>query len=80
MDFVIYILAILVLIVFLKILTFPIKLIGKFIINSIIGGIVLYFLAKVGIFMAITWWSVLLTGSFGVPGVVIAVILSMLIL
>lgn len=68
--------AIFVLVVVLKILTFPIRLICKFIVNSVIGGILLYFLAKVGIFMAITWWSILLTGILGVPGVVLAIILS----
>lgn len=68
--------AIFVLIVVLKILTFPIRLICKFIVNSVIGGILLYFLAKFGIFMAITWWSILLTGILGVLGVVLAIILS----
>lgn len=76
MSYLMFIGAILVLIVVLKILTFPIRLICKFIVNSVIGGILLYFLAKFGIFMAITWWSILLTGILGVPGVVLAIILS----
>ena len=76
MSYLMFIGAIVVLIVVLKILTFPIRLICKFIVNSVIGGILLYFLAKFGIFMAITWWSILLTGILGVPGVVLAIILS----
>lgn len=76
MSYLMFIGAIFVLVVVLKILTFPIRLICKFIVNSVIGGILLYFLAKVGIFMAITWWSILLTGILGVPGVVLAIILS----
>ncbi len=76
MSYLMFIGAIFVLIVVLKILTFPIRLICKFIVNSVIGGILLYFLAKFGIFMAITWWSILLTGILGVPGVVLAIILS----
>ena len=76
MRYLMFIAAIFVLIVVLKILTFPIRLICKFIVNSVIGGILLYFLAKFGIFMAITWWSILLTGILGVPGVVLAIILS----
>lgn len=76
MSYLMFIAAIFVLIVVLKILTFPIRLICKFIVNSVIGGILLYFLAKFGIFMAITWWSILLTGILGVPGVVLAIILS----
>lgn len=77
MNFLIYLVAIVILMLLLKILTFPIKLIVKILVNSIIGGILLYFLAKIGIFMAITWWSLLLTGILGIPGVVIAVILTM---
>lgn len=80
MNYLMYIVALVILIVILKILTFPIKLICKFIVNSILGGILLYFLAKFGIFMMLTWWSILLTGLLGVPGVIIAVILSMFIL
>lgn len=76
MSYLMFIGAIIILVVVLKILTFPIRLICKFIVNSVIGGILLYFLAKVGIFMAITWWSILLTGILGVPGVVLAIILS----
>ena len=76
MSYLMFIGAIFVLVVVLKILTCPIRLICKFIVNSVIGGILLYFLAKVGIFMAITWWSILLTGILGVPGVVLAIILS----
>lgn len=78
MNFLIYVVAIVILMVVLKILTFPIKLIGKILVNSIIGGILLYVLAKVGIFMVITWWSLLLTGILGIPGVIIAVILTMI--
>ena len=77
MSYLMFFVAIVVLIGILKLLTLPMRIICKFIVNSVIGGIVLYFLAKIGIFMTITWWSVLLTGILGIPGVVIAVILSM---
>lgn len=79
MDFLVYFIAIAILIIVLKILMFPIKLIGKFIINSVIGGVILYLLAKVGIFITVTWWSIVLTGILGIPGVIISVILSMFI-
>lgn len=79
MNFIIFIATILVLLIILKILMFPIKLICRLLINSILGGIVLYFLAKIGIFMVITWWSILLTAILGVPGVIIAVILSFIL-
>ena len=79
MNYLMYIAAVAVLIVVLKILTLPIKLIGKFVINSVIGGIILYFLAKFGIMVAITWWVLALTGLFGIPGLGIAVLLTFLL-
>lgn len=79
MNFIIFIASIIVFLIVMKILLFPIKLICRLLINSILGGIVLYFLAKIGIFMVITWWSILLTAILGVPGVVIAVILSFIL-
>ena len=77
MNYLMYIAAIFILILVLKVLTFPVRLIGKFVINSIIGGIILYFLAKIGIFIVISWWSLLLAGIFGVPGVIFLIVLSM---
>lgn len=79
MNILYFIAALAVLVIILKILTFPIKLIFKFICNSIIGGIILYILAKIGIFVTITWWSILITGIFGIPGAIIAIIISMFI-
>lgn len=79
MNYLMYIAAIAVLIVVLKILTLPIKLIGRFVINSIIGGVVLYFLAKFGIMLAITWWVIVLTGLFGIPGLGIAFLLTLIL-
>ncbi len=76
MGFWIYVIAIAILMLILKILTFPIRIMFKILVNSMIGGLILWFLAKVGIFMMITWWSLLLVGILGVPGVIIAVILS----
>ena len=79
MSYLMFVVSLLILIVILKILTFPIRLILKFIVNSMIGGILLYVLAKIGISMTIAWWSILLTGILGVPGVVIYIILSIFI-
>lgn len=79
MNYLMYVIAIAVLVVVLKILTLPIKLIGKFVVNSIIGGIVLFFLAKFGIMIAITWWVIVLTGLFGIPGLGIAFLLTLLL-
>ena len=67
------------LIIVLKILTFPIKLIFKFAINSIIGGIILAICAFFGIIVTVNTGMIILTGLFGVPGLVIALIITMII-
>lgn len=74
-----YIIAIALLIIVLKILTLPLKIIMKFVFNSIIGGIILYICAWFGIFVNIQWWTVVLTGLFGVPGLVCAILITLII-
>jgi inhibitor of the pro-sigma K processing machinery len=79
MDIVSFLIGIVVLIVVLKILSLPFKIIIKFVVNSIIGGIILAICAYFGILINVYWWTVLLTGLFGVPGFVIATIITILI-
>lgn len=79
MDIISFLATIAVLIIVLKLLTLPFKLIIKFVINSIIGGIVIAALSFFGIIVTVKWWTIVLTGLFGVPGVVISLIISMFI-
>ena len=79
MNILSFLVTIAVLIIVLKLLTLPFKLIIKFVINSIIGGIVIAVLSFFGIMVTIKWWTIVLTGLLGVPGVVIALIISMFI-
>lgn len=79
MEIISFLATIAILIIILKLLTLPFKLIIKFVINSIIGGIVIAVLSFFGIVVAIKWWTIVLTGLLGVPGVVIAVIISLFI-
>jgi len=74
-----YLLGLIVLIIILKIFTFPIRLILKFVFNSIIGGIILAICSSIGILINIEWWTILLTGIFGVPGLVCAVLISLIL-
>ena len=74
-----FLISIVLLIIVLKIISLPFKIIIKFVINSIIGGIVLAVLAFFGIGVAVYWWTVVLTGLFGVPGLVIATLITMFI-
>lgn len=74
-----FIIGIILLIIVLKILTLPLKIIMKFVFNSILGGIILYICAFFGIFVNIEWWTVVLTGLFGVPGLVCALLIAFII-
>ncbi len=76
MSIVSFIIAIGVLVLVLKLISLPFKIIIKFIINSIIGGIFLAVLSMIGIGITITGLMVVLTGLFGIPGMIIAIIIS----
>lgn len=79
MNILSYVVAVAVLILVLKIIALPFKIAIKFIINSIIGGIILAICSFFGIGIIINWWMVVLTGLFGIPGFAIAVIITMLL-
>lgn len=64
------------LVIALKIISLPFKIITKFIINSIIGVIILAICAYFGILINLYWWTILLTVLFGIPGFVIATIIT----
>ena len=74
-----YVVAFAVLILVLKIIALPFKIAIKFIINSIIGGIILAIFSFFGVGIVLNWWMIVLTGLFGIPGFAIAVIITMLI-
>ncbi len=74
-----YIIGIFLLIIVLKILTFPLKIIFKFVFNSILGGIILAICASLGIIVKVYWWTVLLTGLFGIPGFVFASLITIIL-
>lgn len=79
MNIVSFLIGIVILIVVLKIISLPFKLIMKFVVNSIVGGIILYLLGYFGIGITIYWWTIVLTGLLGVPGLVCAIAISLLI-
>ena len=67
---------VLILFLVLKILALPMKLITKFIINAIIGGVIIYGLSFLGIGIVINWITGLIVGFLGIPGVIIVAILQ----
>lgn len=76
MDILFFILSIIVTVFFLKIIfKISISLIG-ILVNSFIGAVVLYVLNLIGFNLPINWFTSIIVGALGVPGVVILVILK----
>ena len=76
MQFLPYLIGVVVLFIILKILTLPMKLIIKFVINAIIGGVIIYGLSLFGVGIVINWITALIVGILGVPGVAIVALLQ----
>lgn len=61
--------------IMIKILTSPIKLVFKLLANAVSGYILLWFVnllgSVVGLAIPYTWITVLVSGVFGMPGVVV---------
>jgi len=76
MQYLPFIIGVAVLFIILKILSMPMKLIIKFVINAIIGGIVIYVLNLFGIGLVVNWISGLIIGFLGIPGVIIVAVLQ----
>ena len=69
----------LILCVFTKIVSMPLKILWNCIYNSIIGAIVLYIINFLGfVYIPINFITALIAGIFGVPGVLVLAIYSML--
>ena len=62
----------------LKVFTLPMKLLWKFLTNSLIGAIMLYVVSLVGVPVKISIVTALIAGALGVPGVVGVVIYSLM--
>ncbi|MBQ9298082.1 MAG: pro-sigmaK processing inhibitor BofA family protein [Clostridia bacterium] len=75
--------AVLVVFVVLKLLSAPLKLIIKLVLNGVIGGLIIFLInwigAGFGFTLPLEWWSAILVGLLGVPGVIILVILHFFI-
>lgn len=68
------------LIILLRILFKPIKLALKLFLHALLGFVGLYltnfFGSSVGIFLPLTWGNALVAGLFGIPGIILLVILK----
>lgn len=71
------------LVLIIKLLTAPIRLAGKLLINALVGFVVLFFLNFagniVGLSLGINWFNAIVVGAFGAPGVVLLLLLKYLL-
>ncbi len=69
-----------ILFIVLKLLSLPMKIIIKLVINGIVGGIIIFMVnligANFGFVIDLNWITALLVGFLGVPGVIIVAILQ----
>ena len=80
MEHLSFLVALIVLYIVLKIIAAPVKIIIKLMINAFVGGVVLFLInlvgAGFGFALNITWLTSLIVGIFGVPGVVLVILLQ----
>lgn len=79
MGIISFIISVAVLILVLKIIALPFKIIIKFIINSVVAGIILAVLAYFGVFVTLNIGTIILVGLLGIPGLIIGLIITMLV-
>ena len=79
MSILYYLVGLAVLVIVLKIIALPFKIIFRFILNSIVGGIVLWICAFFGIGIAVNTAMIILTGLFGIPGLVAALLFTIIL-
>lgn len=79
--FLVYIGCIVMILIIGKIFIFPLKKIFKLVINSAIGGLLIYIINIVGasfnFHIGLNWWTILCIGILGIPGVILVVLLKL---
>lgn len=74
------VIAMAVLAIVLKLFKFGFKTIKKFVINAAIGIGAIFLLNLIpSVAIPISWWTALVTGVFGIPGVIAVLIISFFI-
>ena len=79
MEYLSFLIAMIVLYVILRLIALPMRLIIKLLLNALIGGVVLFLINLIGeqfgFTLEINWITSLIVGFFGIPGVIIVVLL-----
>ena len=82
-TFLIYIGCIIMIFIIGKIFIIPLKKIAKLVMNSAIGGVLLYVTNIIGsnfnFHIGINWWTMICTGFLGIPGVILIVFTKILL-
>ena len=73
-----FIVGIIVLFILLRILSLPFRIVWKLITNSIVGALMLWVVNLFGLGIDITFFKALIAGFFGVPGVLVVVLVHFL--
>lgn len=80
MEYLSFLVALIVLFLVLKIIAAPIKIIIKLMLNALAGGVVLFLInmigAGFGFVLDINWITSLIVGIFGVLGVILVILLQ----
>ncbi len=79
MEIIGFILTAMAVLIILKILLLPVKLIIKIGVNILVGGILLGLCSALGIGIILHWWTIGLTAILGIPGFFIALIITILL-
>ena len=78
-----FLITIIIMYILVKIFSWPIKILGKLIINGLLGVILLMlvnlFGKYIGIHIAINAATALIAGFFGVPGIIFLIIFKMIL-
>lgn len=82
-SFLIYVFCLIILIIIGKVFIMPIKKVIKLITNSVLGIFFMYLVNAIGgnygFHLGINWWTIIVSGILGVPGVILEVILKILL-
>ena len=78
MTYISFALVFLIMILIFKLFKFKTKTIITLLINILVGGVVLYFINYIpGISIAIDIWKALAVGAFGLPAVIVILVLEL---
>lgn len=82
MDYIAYFIGgIILLFIFIRLLSWPLKILWKLVINAILGAILLIIVNIIGGYFSfnigINPWTALIAGLFGIPGVVFLIIFKL---